>query len=86
MSSGPRIGQTVHYRSFGTPGGEYQPKCRAAMVTEVFQHNDRGELASDPLVGLVVFNPTGIFLNTATFDASATHGGTWHYECVEHAR
>lgn len=31
----PRIGEHVHYRSFGTPGGEYAPTCRAAIITEV---------------------------------------------------
>lgn len=33
----PSIGQLVHYTSFGTPGGEYRPMCRAAVVTEVGQ-------------------------------------------------
>lgn len=31
----PTIGQIVHYVSYGTPGGEYTSRCRAAMVTEV---------------------------------------------------
>jgi hypothetical protein len=31
----PSVGRVVHYRSFGTPGGEYTAQCRAAMVTEV---------------------------------------------------
>jgi hypothetical protein len=31
----PFIGQTVHYQSYGTPGGEYLPAPRAAIVTEV---------------------------------------------------
>ncbi len=31
----PRLGDPVHYRSFGTPGGEYAPRCRAAIITEV---------------------------------------------------
>lgn len=31
----PSIGRTVHYVSFGTPGGEYTSQCRAAIVTEV---------------------------------------------------
>lgn len=36
-SSGPRpsVGRVVHYRSYGTPKGEYQPECRAAVVTAV---------------------------------------------------
>lgn len=35
MSSPPIIGRVVHYRSYGTPGGEYTPECRTALVTEV---------------------------------------------------
>lgn len=33
----PIVGSAVHYVSFGTPGGEYPPMCRAAVVTEVGQ-------------------------------------------------
>lgn len=33
----PLVGTPVHYVSFGTPGGEYQSVCRAAIVTEVGQ-------------------------------------------------
>jgi len=31
----PSVARIVHYQSFGTPGGEYTPQCRAAIVTEV---------------------------------------------------
>lgn len=31
----PSVGRIVHYVSYGTPGGEYPPACRAAMVTDV---------------------------------------------------
>lgn len=31
----PRIGDTVHYQSFGSAGGEYASLCRAATITEV---------------------------------------------------
>lgn len=31
----PLLGGTVHYVSFGTPGGEYRSQCRAATITEV---------------------------------------------------
>lgn len=33
----PHVGDQVHYVSFGTPGGEYSSRCRAAFVTEVGQ-------------------------------------------------
>lgn len=31
----PFVGAPVHYRSYGTPGGEYKAECRAALVTAV---------------------------------------------------
>lgn len=31
----PSVGRVVHYVSYGTPGGEYQSECRAAVVTEL---------------------------------------------------
>ena len=33
----PTVSRIVHYVSYGTPGGEYPPACRAAIVTEVGQ-------------------------------------------------
>lgn len=33
----PEIGNVVHYVSYGTPKGEFRPRCRAAFVTEVGQ-------------------------------------------------
>lgn len=35
MSSPPTVGRIVHYKSYGTPGGEYEPECRAAIITSV---------------------------------------------------
>jgi hypothetical protein len=35
VNTPPSVGRTVHYRSYGTPGGEYSSACRAAIVTEV---------------------------------------------------
>lgn len=35
MSTPPTVGRIVHYKSYGTPGGEYEPECRAAIVTAV---------------------------------------------------
>jgi hypothetical protein len=31
----PRVGELVHYVSYGTPGGEYRSQCRAATIAEV---------------------------------------------------
>jgi hypothetical protein len=35
MTQAPSIGRVVHYHSYGTPGGEYLPEPRAAIITEV---------------------------------------------------
>jgi hypothetical protein len=69
----PTIGRIVHYTSYGTPNGEYDSACRAAIVTEVH---------SDTVVSLAVLNPTGAFFNLALpYDENQT-GGTWHWPCV----
>jgi hypothetical protein len=55
----PYVGQMVHYRSYGTPGGEYPPACRAAIVTHIHE-------AAEPdavYVALSVHNPEGQFFN-----------------------
>jgi hypothetical protein len=54
----PTVGRVVHYQSYGTPGGEFLPEPRAAVVSEVNSDPNPGEL-----VGLVVLNPTGLFFN-----------------------
>jgi hypothetical protein len=79
----PSVGRIVHYRSYGTPAGEYTPECRAAIITEV---NGR---AVDPstgtevdawVVGLCVLNPTGQFFNQGVVQSEQHHdGGTWHW-------
>lgn len=69
----PTIGRIVHYVSYGTPGGEYTPECRAAVVTEIYP-------GFPETIGLAVLNPTGMFFNrSVTHDATEHHGGTWHW-------
>jgi hypothetical protein len=58
----PRIGETVHYVSYGTPGGEFGKECRAAIVTQVLDREPVPEHGV-PYVGLCVLNPTGQFFN-----------------------
>lgn len=74
----PSVGRIVHYRSYGTPGGEYTSECRAAVVTET---------DTSDTVGLAVLNPTGMFFNrTIAHDEDGKAGGTWHWpERVEEA-
>ena len=53
------IGRFVHYVSYGTPEGEYDKTCRAAVITEIAElKNEHG------LVSLCVLNPTGLFFNS----------------------
>lgn len=83
----PSVGRIVHYVSFGTPGGEYASRCRAAMITEV-GYGDR--------LGLAVLNPTGMFFHSLADGGCERHdgdhsdtpgapkspsyrGGTWHF-------
>lgn len=60
----PSIGRIVHYQSYGTPGGEYLPEPRAAIITEVEFRGiaDHPDLA--PIISVAVLNPTGMFFNT----------------------
>lgn len=75
----PSVGRVVHYRSYGTPGGEYSSECRAAMVTAVHGSAPVPEHGV-PHVDLFVMNPTGVFLNAAClYDEDTKAGGTWHW-------
>ncbi len=78
----PGIGDTVHYVSYGTPGGEYPSVCRAAIITEVdhYQYPD-DHVGFVGHVNLCVLNPEGMFFKKGVHDASAEErkGGTWHW-------
>lgn len=68
----PSVGRIVHYRSYGTPKGEFSSTCRAAIITEVDKPGD-----PDSPVGICAINPTGIF-----FNQHIQHGdqpGQWHW-------
>ena len=71
MAQQPSIGRIVHYRSYGTPGGEYPPLPRAAVVTEV---DEDGET-----VGLCVLNPTGQFFNQHVPFSDEPKPGHWSW-------
>lgn len=66
----PSVGRVVHYVSYGTPNGEYESQCRAAIITEVTD-----------MVSLAVLNPTGLFFdqNVPYADPDIPQGGTWHW-------
>ena len=74
MEQKPSVGRIVHYVSYGTPGGEYESQCRAAVITAVH---------TEFLVDLAVLNPEGMFFNREVTHSgvalSAHGGGTWHW-------
>lgn len=75
----PTIGRMVHYRSYGTPGGEYLPEPRAAIITEVeqVQLTPGGELTE--VVGLAVLNPTGLFFTQKARFSEVPKPGHWNW-------
>lgn len=91
----PTVGRIVHYVSYGTPGGEYQSQCRAAVVTEAGQWVTVTEKPLTPdtrmltqrferhTCALAVLNPTGMFFNSGgvpiRYDGTEKQGGTWHW-------
>lgn len=82
----PSVGRIVHYVSYGTPGGEFQSVCRAAVIAEVSggappRVGSGGELleGEPPVVSLVVLNPQGLFFNDCVQDEDEKRGGTWHW-------
>lgn len=84
----PCVGDTVHYVSYGTPGGEYPSVCRAAIVTAVDKYQDSDTKFIGHL-SLCVLNPEGMFFNRSVLqqqipcidpnDEQVPKGGTWHW-------
>jgi len=76
----PSIGRTVHYRSYGTPGGEYLPEPRAAIITCVYD-DVAPDLAdeAETYAGLCVLNPTGMFFNQLVPFSEEPKPGHWSW-------
>jgi hypothetical protein len=70
--SAPSVGRIVHYQSYGTPGGEYLPAPRAAIITEV--SGPEGDWVS-----LAVLNPTGVFFKENLPFAEGPTPGHWNW-------
>lgn len=79
----PAVGLSVHYVSYGTPGGEFKPECRAAIITSA---PVAGRGRPTKKVDLFVMTPTGSHHNSCPQDEETKAGGTWHWpEAVEEA-
>jgi hypothetical protein len=76
----PAIGRIVHYVSYGTPGGEFLPEHRAAIIAGVTEPDGPGAQpeVDAQVCDLVVFNPQGLFFNRVPYSAEPK-GGTWHW-------
>lgn len=75
----PTIGRIVRYHSFGTPKGEYKPKPVPAMITQVSEDSNIRFVEGNQTVGLVIFNPTGLFFNAAVPFAKKPTPGHWSW-------
>ena len=69
----PTVGRIVHYQSYGTPGGEFLPEARAAIIASVEAFEPE-----NGMVSIVVFNPTGLFFNTVGYAETPTPG-CWNW-------
>lgn len=75
----PSVGRIVHYQSYGTPGGEYLPEPRAAIITEVRRCDTNLGKPGCPHVSLCVMNPTGYFFNQEVPYADTPTSGHWNW-------
>lgn len=73
------IGRIVHYQSYGTPGGEYLPQPRAAIVTSVEAATEDAAGVVTQLVSLAVLNPTGMFFDVAVPSSDFPKPGHWNW-------
>lgn len=79
MTQTPSVGRVVHYQSYGTPGGEYLPEPRAAMITEVKGCEPHLDIEGCPHVSVCVVNPTGLFFKENLPFAEMPTPGHWNW-------
>ena len=79
MTQVPSIGRIVHYHSYGTPGGEYPPEPRAAIVTAIPDSIPAHWAGREHPVSLCVPNPTGMFFNELVAFSEAPQPGHWSW-------
>lgn len=72
----PTVGRIVHYQGSGTLAGEYKNNTIAAIVTRVSEM----EMSDGSIVvGLCIFNPTGLFFNQTVFYSEEPMPGHWSW-------
>jgi hypothetical protein len=75
----PSVGRIVHYQAYGTPGGEYKPEPRAAIITQVCEPDRPDSIPEVPSVGLAIMNPTGMFFNPRIAYSKEPKPGYWSW-------
>lgn len=79
----PTVGRVVYYKSYGTPGGEFPKKDRAAIVTDVRPTTPEGvdekgeKIVVKYEVRLAVLNPEGLFFSG--WLNQGDEGGMWNW-------
>ena len=76
MTQAPSIGRIVHYHAYGTPGGEFLPEPRAAIITEIVEDSENVQA---PVVSLAVLNPSGMFFNQSVIYSEDPKPGHWSW-------
>lgn len=71
-SKKPKIGDTVLYQKYGTPGGEHKAEPSPAIVTKI---NNEETMECQ----LFVMNPNGCYFNPTPFSAEPK-GGHWYFK------
>jgi len=78
----PTIGRIVHYQSYGTPGGEFLPEPRAAVITAIHRSDVDSTDAHEVItvtVDAAVLNPTGLFFAVGLPFAETPTPGHWNW-------
>ncbi|HKU01423.1 MAG TPA: hypothetical protein VJQ80_01265 [Arthrobacter sp.] len=75
----PSIGRIVHYHSYGTPGGEYLPEPRAAIITAIPDALPAHWADRKSPVSLCILNPTGMFFNELVAFSEEPKPGHWSW-------
>lgn len=74
----PSVGRIVHYQSYGTPGGEFLPEPRAAIITAVHNGDPVPEHGT-PYIDAAVLNPTGMFFSQSLPFSAEPKPGHWSW-------